>query len=318
MTELDETFYQLPAIMAMPHRPQSEEDLFRWAREVHAAIYDNYIPQTDRIENMVMVGETLEERPNAIGSRRYFYHRPNRILYLDVRYEGENFWDIVFSQDAAIVQLMTDNFNKILGPLDSDLQHAMDTLDDHVHASAEITLDTTSFDGVLSSLDDEVQHALDTLDDIDEIFLKQDGSTPLTSEWDAGAFAITALSLIGGDYSGGNYCVLDENGLYLFGDAIAWDDLRSPASALAPGATSPTWGTLRNGLNTWIFAANLDQEIEGAVQLPHDYAEGTDLKLHIHWIPMNTDTGNVVWEYEYTVASIGSAFPATTANTGHG
>ena len=165
MSELEETYYQLPAVMNVPHRPEAEEDLLDWAKEMHSSIYDNYIPQTDRIENMNMVGETVTERPDAIGSRRFFYHRPNRTLYLDVRYGGEDFWDIVFSQDAAIVQLDTTNFDKILSDLDSDLQHAMDTVDDHIHAAEELTLDTTSFNNVLSSFDDEVQHAMDTIDD---------------------------------------------------------------------------------------------------------------------------------------------------------
>ena len=104
MTDKDSVFYQLPAIMPLPHRPQGGEDLPRWAEEIHAAIYDNYIPQTDRIENMVMVGETLEERPDAIGSRRFFYHRPTGepegALYMDARYGGENFWDLISSAEV--------------------------------------------------------------------------------------------------------------------------------------------------------------------------------------------------------------------------
>jgi len=160
----EETYYQLPAVMAMPHRPQSQEDLLRWCTEVHSSIFDNYIPQTDRIENMVMVGETLTERPDAIGSRRFYYHRPNRTLYLDVRYGGDDFWDIVFSTDATTVTLDTTNFDNILGPTDADLQQAMDTLDDHTHLAVDIPVDTSGFAGVLDSFDDEVQHALDTLD----------------------------------------------------------------------------------------------------------------------------------------------------------
>lgn len=187
MTDKDATYYQLPAVMGVPHRPEGTvkplesmdpEDIERWgtemfsavdalldwSKEMHSSIYDNYIPQTDRIENMNMVGETLTERPDAIGSRRFYYHRPNRTLYLDVRYGGDDFWDIVFSQDAAIVQLDTTNFDGILSELDADLQHAMDTVDDHFHAAVEITVDTTGFSGILGSSDDEVQAALNTLD----------------------------------------------------------------------------------------------------------------------------------------------------------
>ena len=94
-----------------------------------------------------------------------YYHRPNRRLYLDVRYSGDNFWDLVFSEDATTVVLDTTNFDTILGPDDADLQVAMETLDDHGHPGTGVELDTTNFDGILSSLDDEVQHAFDTLDD---------------------------------------------------------------------------------------------------------------------------------------------------------
>jgi hypothetical protein len=111
-----------------------------------------------------MVGEDLTTRPDAIGSRRFFYHRPNRRLYLDVRYGDENFWDLVFSDDAAIIVLDTTNFDKILGPTDSDLQVAMETLDDHIHAAEEITVDSTQFVNRLGITDDDVQRALETLD----------------------------------------------------------------------------------------------------------------------------------------------------------
>mgnify|MGYP001102844903 CR=1 FL=1 len=183
----DEIFYQLPAVMPVPHRPEGKvdpppsmeaddverwakqiyeavDDLMRWSTEMHSSIYDNYIPQTDRIENLTMVGENLNTRPDAIGSRRFFYHRPNRRLYLDVRYGDENFWDLVFSDDAAIIVLDTTNFDKILGPTDSDLQVAMETLDDHIHAAEEITVDSAGFVDILGITDDEVQRALETLD----------------------------------------------------------------------------------------------------------------------------------------------------------
>jgi hypothetical protein len=53
------------------------------------------------------------------------------------------------------------------------------------------------------------------------------------------------------------------------------------------------------------------------VQLPHGWAEGSDIMPHIHWSPGNsTDTGAVRWGFEYTWANAeaapGDAFPATT------
>jgi hypothetical protein len=238
----DAVFYQLPAVMPVPHRPQqafrsspgdegwdeeiqqSVDEIFRWASEMHSSIYDNYIPQADRIENMVMVGETLAERPDAIGSRRFFYHRPNAVLYIDVRYGGVNSWNIVFSSDASIVELDTTNFDKILSSSDSDLQVAMETIDDHIHEAVEITVDTGSFSNLLGSTDDDVQHALDTIDDLThadlpdagtydhaaidshiddasihftDVFVHHDGTTELTGDWGVGdTYGISELPFI--------------------------------------------------------------------------------------------------------------------------
>jgi len=143
---------------------------------MHSSIYDTYIPQADRIENMIMIGESAAEQPTAIGSRRLFYDRPRKKLYLDVRYGGDNYWDIVFSQDAAIILLDTDNFDGVLSSSDSDLQQAMETIDDHGHAATLVTLDTTNFAGILGPTDDEVQHAFDTIDDMTHADLPDAGA----------------------------------------------------------------------------------------------------------------------------------------------
>lgn len=213
MAEKDSSvFYQLPAVLPVPYRPksaisfpeagehgvnpawasaveQSLADLSRWSVEMHSSIYDNYIPQTDRIENMVMVGESPSARPAPIGSRRLFYDRPRKVLYIDVRYGDSNYWDIVFSQDSALVLLDTTNFDKILGPDDQDLQVAMETLDDHIHAADEITTDTTNFSRVLGSTDDEVQHALDTLDSHGHLIFEVASSEPPDSSLNNGEAA---------------------------------------------------------------------------------------------------------------------------------
>jgi len=185
----ESTFYQLPAVMPVPHRPEvnivapdlddmesvkdyakelhkAVEDLGRWSKEMHSSIYDTYIPQADRIENLTMVGETIAERPTALGSRRFFYHRPNRALYMDVRYGGTNEWDLVFAEDASFYTLDTTNFDNVLSASDGNVQDAMDTLDDHGHPATDITVETSGFGGVLGSTDDDVQDALGTIDNM--------------------------------------------------------------------------------------------------------------------------------------------------------
>jgi len=183
MAEMDNTFYQIPAIMPTPHRPQGRialpegeglddlnawsgdvvgvvDDLLRWSREMHSSIYDSYIPQTDRIENMIMIGQTIEERPRAIGSRRFFYLLPDGpdedgVLYLDARYGDKNWWDVISFAEVAEgitktspiiggggsgsdTTLDTTDFDNVLSVLDDDVQKAMDTLDDHLHAIIEV------------------------------------------------------------------------------------------------------------------------------------------------------------------------------------
>lgn len=173
MTDSDSTFYQLPAVMPVPHRPQNGEDVLRWAKEMHESIYDSYIPQTDRIENMIMVGKTMEERPEAIGSRRFFYYRPAGEtgigdLYLDVRYGGENYWEKVTSADVAegitSARLGTGTGGEAEG----------------------VTLDTTDFDEVLSWADLNVQLAMDTIDDHKHLVLEVASSAPASEDLENG------------------------------------------------------------------------------------------------------------------------------------
>lgn len=361
----DSVFYQLPAVMPVPHRPEGNvhmpesleeealqrwaseindavEDLLRWSKEMHSSIYDNYIPQTDRIENMIMVDENLSNRPPANGSRRFFYHRPTRKLYLDVRSGDDNYWEIVFSEEALSVLLDTTNFDKILSDADSDLQIAMETLDDHIHAAEEITVDSSGFSAVLGISDSDVQHALETIDqlshediqdigtnthdDIDshisdssihftDVFVHHDGSVELTGDWDAGPFTITALGMIMGDYAGGDYVHITEHGVYFFGEATQWDDLLGAAVSLNPGATGPTWTNFLGNTKAWHFANNLNQGMHGSFQFSHSYEVGTDIEFHIHWAPTTTNTGSVVWELEYTWQSIDGTFPSTTVVT---
>ena len=42
-------------------------------------------------------------------------------------------------------------------------------------------------------------------------------------------------------------------------------------------------------------------------QLPHTYAEGTDIKFHVHWTMVTTTTGTVRWGLEYAVANANGA-----------
>ena len=98
-----------------------------------------------------------------------------------------------------------------------------------------------------------------------------------------------------------------------------WDDLRVPAqnTKINPAKSEPEFASWIDGLFAYHFKPGNDDDesIHFAAQLPHTYKEGTDIEPHIHWSPDSNDTGDVVWEFEYTIISIGGTFPATTTDT---
>jgi len=91
----------------------------------------------------------------------------------------------------------------------------------------------------------------------------------------------------------------------------AWEDMKYPASGInPPGAVSDPDRDTTDGM--LLFDASSTQTIAGGALMPHARAVGTVIEPHIHWSAVNTGAGNVVWRFEYAVASIGNAFPAYT------
>lgn len=105
----------------------------------------------------------------------------------------------------------------------------------------------------------------------------------------------------------------------MFSELYAWvrgtselyRDLILPATNLRPGNTAPAFAAATNGIYGFRFDANTGDELHGSVELQHDYKEGTDLQFHVHWTPTTTNTGDIVWNVEYSVANVGDAFPAS-------
>jgi hypothetical protein len=97
-----------------------------------------------------------------------------------------------------------------------------------------------------------------------------------------------------------------------------WDDLRVPGLATALGATSPDLISFlaAGGLEVLGFDGNATlEQVFFTVQLPHTYKQGTDIYPHVHWSPVNTNAGNVVWQLEYTWVNIDGTFPASATIT---
>lgn len=93
-----------------------------------------------------------------------------------------------------------------------------------------------------------------------------------------------------------------------------WDDLRIPATQFKQGATSkPDFDFTNVG---YLFDPSSNEEVYMTCQMPHNWAEGTNIKPHVHWI--TAASGVVVWRLEYRWTNVGELIPgsftATTAS----
>ena len=90
-----------------------------------------------------------------------------------------------------------------------------------------------------------------------------------------------------------------------------WNDVVLGGTALVGGASAPDLETFQTGIKLYTFdGASTAEEVNGIFEMPHDYKEGTDIRPHIHWAPINANAGNVKWQMEYTIAANTVAFPA--------
>jgi len=93
-----------------------------------------------------------------------------------------------------------------------------------------------------------------------------------------------------------------------------YDDVIISASAARPSAGGgPDWGTLQGKTGSWLFDKNQDERLEFVYELPHSYMEGTDVEVHVHWCPVDTDTGDVSWRFGYSWANINGTLPVPGA-----
>jgi hypothetical protein len=101
------------------------------------------------------------------------------------------------------------------------------------------------------------------------------------------------------------------------------EDLRVPVtSTKGGGIADPSFALYKNdgvGPSTGVFLywfrdAVGEDELFFTCQLPHNWAQETTIKPHVHWVPAAAGAaGNVVnWGLEYCWADVGSVFPANT------
>ncbi len=99
---------------------------------------------------------------------------------------------------------------------------------------------------------------------------------------------------------------------------IGWRDLVGNPTVRGVGAADPDWKAITGLTGMWgySFSASTMQQIWFTFHLDHDYAPGTPIYLHVHWLNAAAvpNTGNVRWGLQYTYARghQQQAFPAAT------
>lgn len=120
-----------------------------------------------------------------------------------------------------------------------------------------------------------------------------------------------------------NLKISNNGSLRLTGSAVAWEDLRVPMeTSKAGGANDPTFVQVANngagsrGVYAYSFPTNTSaRELFFSIQLPHAWLAGTDLHPHVHWAPVDANSGNVVWGMECTWNNINSDISTTTLSS---
>jgi hypothetical protein len=99
---------------------------------------------------------------------------------------------------------------------------------------------------------------------------------------------------------------------------ITWDDMQGPVNAAALGPSAPTNEQYRDTLaRMTFFRHDQDDSLTFSYQTPHRWIRDTEVRVHIHYIPMVTPATNQVVriQYSYAWAHPDTAVPANTGWT---
>jgi hypothetical protein len=102
--------------------------------------------------------------------------------------------------------------------------------------------------------------------------------------------------------------ITGNDGLVLSGAGTYWDDLMFPSHSLKSVGTAakPDYDVVGQTLD---FPEDTTEAIGFAVQMPHDWKEGSTIWPHVHWLRESADS--VDWTFRYKWFNIGAALPAT-------
>lgn len=90
-------------------------------------------------------------------------------------------------------------------------------------------------------------------------------------------------------------------------DGIVWDDFTILANTTKLAGANPATDVAYKDGYVLEFITGANKYAYFNIQLPHDYAEGTDVDLHIHWTISDSGSGlgaeNVKWVGTYSACS---------------
>jgi len=126
--------------------------------------------------------------------------------------------------------------------------------------------------------------------------------------------ALTGITHSGADFT--NYSQFEADGtLKMNGTATVFNDWMIAAHSLRAGATPPTWAPWNGTLYAPEFIDAATTDLHGSIELLHEYKQGSDIEIHIHWSPSTINTGNCKWGLDYSIVNIDGTFAAPTTIT---
>lgn len=83
---------------------------------------------------------------------------------------------------------------------------------------------------------------------------------------------------------------------------LGWKDITSELVSRG-GSSAPALSIFRGGIYAYKFSAGGTDQLYSTFHIPHDYAPGTQIYIHIHWSDSAAaPTGVVRWGFEFTYA----------------
>ena len=98
------------------------------------------------------------------------------------------------------------------------------------------------------------------------------------------------------------------SGLAMAGFKMWTSTVVNGCSIIPDDVSPPTLATFVSPTKLYSFDDSTICEGHGAITLPGDYVDGTDLYPFARWAPSSTSTGVCRWSLDYTVGKEGSAF----------